>query len=238
MRLAIMQPYLFPYVGYFQLMHAVDRFVVYDDVQFIKGGWINRNSVWANGKRLRFTVPLRNGSPNERICDVELSPKGKSAWWRKFRKTLLQSYSAAPHVDRVVGMLDEIMGAGHTSIAALNTDALRRVRDWLGLEVEIVETSRRYENSHLSGQDRVLDICAIEGATTYINAIGGRELYSDGAFAERGIELRFLEPDLAPYDQGHDGFEPGLSILDVMMHAPPATVLGTVQAYGLVANDD
>jgi hypothetical protein len=222
MRLAIMQPYLFPYIGYFQLMAAVDRFVVYDDVAFIKGGWINRNCLRQGGQRQLFTLPLKGASPNRRIADTRIDLPQLPHWLAGFRRTLAQNYGRAPHFERVQALVDDVFEPPWpTSIATLNLRALRCVAGYLGIDTDIVDSSAGYGNRDLSGQDRVIDICRREGARTYANAIGGRELYDAAAFARHGVALRFLKTGDLRYAQGRGAFVPSLSILDVLMHCDP-----------------
>ncbi len=231
MKLAIMQPYLFPYLGYFQLLTHVDRFVVYDDVQFMKGGWINRNSLLNQGKAQRFSLPLEGASPNRTIAEVQVSSGQLARWRKRFLKTLAQAYAKAPHRDAVIGIVDACLeDAAGRSVAATNTTCLLAVCEYLGLGTEVIESSAGYANDHLSGTDRVLDICAREQATTYVNAIGGVALYRPDIFTERGLELRFLRPAFPPYDQRQDTFVPGLSILDVLMWCSPGDARAQVHA--------
>ncbi len=238
-RLAIMQPYLFPYLGYFQLMAAVDRWVVYDDVGFIKGGWINRNRLRVGADATMFTVPLAGASASRLICDVELDHSKFAHWRRSFEKTLAQSYARARNYTAVRALVDGVLSEGCRTIAELDLAALRAVHRHLGLTTEIVPSSRVYENGALHGQDRVLDICAREGARTYVNAIGGLELYRAEVFRERGIELLFSRSHPVTYPQAADGsFVPNLSILDVLMHAPGEELPALLRACTLAPADE
>jgi len=221
-RLAIMQPYLFPYVGYWQLMAAVDRFVIYDDVQFMKSGWINRNSLRVNGDRWLFTLPLHGASPNVTIREVLVAERGFARWFKKFRRTLQQAYAKAAHRDLGLALVDRVLAdAAGRSIDEVNRQALLAVRDALSLPTEIVDTSAAYGNDTLRAQTRVLDICRRERAATYVNAIGGVELYDEESFAAKGLALRFLQPELTPYSQLGEGFTPSLSVLDLLMNEGP-----------------
>ena len=215
MKLAVMQPYFFPYLGYYQLIHSVDRFVFLDDVTFIKQGWINRNRILLQGEARLITVPLSRASSNRRICDVELSHQ---PWRAKLEKTFDAAYRKAPYYAEVAALFAEVIHRkGDGTIAELASDSVRTVTLRLGLSTEFVESTRGYSNEELRGQDRVLDVCRREEASVYVNPPGGRELYDAASFAREDIELLFLEPVLAPYVQGRGNFEPGLSILDVLM---------------------
>jgi hypothetical protein len=233
MKLAIMQPYFLPYLGYFQLIASVDKFVVYDDVSYIKSGWINRNNIKVQGKASLITVPLQNGRSSVLIRDVLIARK-REFWTKKILRTVAESYAKAPYYDQVYPMFEGWMNQQVDGIAELNLIIIRSICEYLGLGVEISPTSTIYGNASLTSVDRVLDICEREGADHYINAIGGRELYSQDVFKKKGITLDFLNPTLSSYIQGQGEFIPGLSILDALMHNPAESVLGLLEGFSLV----
>lgn len=223
MKLAIMQPYFLPYVGYFQLMASVDKFVVYDDVSFIKGGWINRNNIKVQQQAKLITVPLQNGNSGVPICDVLIAEK-KEFWSKKMLRTVLESYTKAPYFERIYPMFERWISSNCDRISELNVKIIREVCGYINLNVEIEPTSGVYGNCQLSSVSRVLDICKKEGASHYINAIGGKELYSQEVFQREKIKLSFLQPQLSPYPQGKGEFLKGLSMLDVLMYNSPEVV--------------
>lgn len=216
-----MQPYLFPYLGYFQLIQSVDRFVLYDDVTYIKQGWVNRNQIRVSGKPMLFTLPLKGASSNTLIRELLLDPAQYRAWRTKFLRTVEQAYSRAPYKGEVLELLGDVFAERATHLAPLLATGIEAVLRRAGCTTQVIPTAVQYANAHLHGQDRILDICAQEGATTYVNAPGGRDLYDHGRFGEHGVELRFLCPHLVPYEQGGAPFLPGLSIIDVMMYTSP-----------------
>lgn len=233
MKLAIMQPYFFPYLGYFQLIFASDRFVFYDDVNYIKGGWINRNRILLDGEARFFTVPLRGASsfvPINRVGVNEQYPK----WREKMLDTVRMAYRRAAHRDSGVGLLERVLASNRESIADLAVASVRTVLDYLGLVHDLVPSSRTYNNEHLMGQDRVLDICKKENADVYLNAVGGMGLYQAGSFAVQGCDLKFLRSQLPEYSQGSDHFVPGLSILDVVMHCSRDAIHDMLPRYDLL----
>ena len=232
MKIAIMQPYFLPYLGYFQLIQSVDKFIIYDDVSFIKGGWINRNNLLVNRAKSLVSIPLQNGNSVVPICEVELAGK-REYWSRKILKTVQQSYAKAPHFEAVFKLFEDIIGGPSNLISEINVKAIKSICRYIGIETEILETSKGYQNSHLASSARVLDICKKEGADFYINAEGGRSLYSGEDFLERGIELRFLKPILPQYKQIGDDFTPGLSILDMLMYVNPEGIPASLQSYSL-----
>lgn len=220
--IAIMQPYFLPYIGYFQLMAAVDKFVVYDDVNFINRGWVNRNRLLLNGSAHTFTVPLRGTSQNRLICDIELVDE--LGWRNKLMRTIRQAYGHAPCYAQVSVLAERLINYPTIRLDEFLLNSLREVVSFLALEVEIISTSRIYQNTHLKGQDRILDICRQELAGTYFNPIGGVDLYDRADFLKQGIQINFLRPRWVGYSQGKSEYVPWLSILDVLMFNQPDAV--------------
>ncbi|WP_250482929.1 WbqC family protein [Caballeronia sp. GaOx3] len=222
MRLAIMQPYFFPYIGYFQLVAAVDRFVFYDDVNYIKNGWINRNRVLAGAGDRYITVPLSGASPSAKIRDVPMQPR--EVWLRKMLESLRHTYAKAPHYARVSALVERSLSASTDHISTLASQTVVDVCQYLDIDTEFVATSTQYGNAELKSTDRVLDICAKERARVYVNLPGGRALYDEATFHSNDIELAFIQPNLSAYAQFEHAFRPGLSILDVLMFNTPDRV--------------
>ncbi len=222
MKLAVMQPYFLPYLGYFQLIAAVDKFVIYDDVQFIKGGWINRNRILLDGREHLFTAPLLGASPNRLISELELVTR--TNWRRKLLQTIEQAYKTASHFAEVLPMLSDIITFPERQLNAYLVHGLEKLKNYLEIPTTLVTTSAVYRNEDLKGAARILDICRREGASIYVNASGGRELYDSAAFRAQGIALRFLESEPFEYDQGTPHFHPSLSIVDALMCNPRAKV--------------
>lgn len=224
MRLAIMQPYLFPYLGYFHLIHAVDKFVCYDDVNFIKQGWINRNKILLNHTAYLFTVPVRQISSFRKINETELDCARYLSWKKKFLRTIDHAYKHAPYFGQTRQILEEVFSEDAKYVCELAISSILAVIRYLGLERHIVLTAQGYANSHLKSEDRVLDICKQESATVYINPRGGKDLYSRDVFEANGIELKFINSSLPPYRQFDHEFVGGLSIIDVLMFNSPRTI--------------
>ncbi|MDO8828428.1 WbqC family protein [Methylophaga sp.] len=229
MKLAIMQPYFFPYIGYFQLISAADTFVVYDDVNFIKGGWINRNFILSNGDKLRITLQLLGASPNQLINQIHVGNSG-----HKLFKTIQQSYSRANYYDDVIPLIEKILYSEETNLAAFLNFSLRQICDYLGLDRKWYLSSDLNKDNALRGQQKVLAICEELGAKQYINVPGGRALYDHGSFAEQEIQLSFLEPVIQSYEQNSHVFIPNLSIIDVMMFNSQKQCQQMVREYGIV----
>lgn len=226
-----MQPYFLPYLGYFQLMAKVDAFVLYDDVNFINRGWINRNRININGTAHMLTVPLMHASQNRLICDIDLSDD--TTWRNRILKSIQQAYARSSQFARVFPLVESIVRHPAQNLAGYLLSSLVALRDHLGLKTEIVATSRCYENANLKAQARIIDICLREQADIYINSIGGTDLYDRAEFKERGVKLSFLQPELRPHSDSNLPFLPGLSIIDVLMHNDPACVADQLHAGGL-----
>jgi len=210
-----MQPYFFPYTGYWQLLKLVDRFVIYDDVNYIKGGWINRNRILINGQPNYITVPLDHASPNKRICDISM--QASPIWRKKLIKSIDNSYRKAPFYSQVFPIIEKIISHDTNHLAEFISHQLVTLAAFLGINTKFVMTSRCYNNSSLTGQDRVIDICKHENANIYINPRGGQTLYNLDTFNRENIDLQFITMRPFPYKQRVAGFSPYLSIIDPLM---------------------
>ena len=211
-----MQPYLFPYLGYFKLVRSVDRFVFFDDVNFVRRGWVNRNRLLLSGRVCYFTAPLVGASQNVRICDIRVSYEVD--WIKKLETSIRQSYGKAPYFREVFRLLAVSLFDREASIGEMAKKSVVAVSRYLGLSTEFVWSSSQYQNQVLKGEERLLDICAQEEAGVYCNLPGGKSIYDKELFRKRGVELIFMEPKLHEYPQFSSVFQPSLSIIDVLMH--------------------
>ena len=232
MKIAIMQPYILPYIGYFQLIKAVDKFIIYDDVNFINRVWINRNRLLVGGKDSLFTIPLKEASQNKLIHEIEVN--WDAAWKSKFLKTLEQSYKKAPFYADVLPLVQASLALDNVPISEVIVENLRILCSYLDIKTEIIASSRSYNNQHLKAQERILDICLQEKAHQYINPIGGIELYDKTVFEEKGMVLNFIKAKAISYPQFKNEFVPWLSILDVLMFNSVAQIQGFLEEYELV----
>lgn len=218
MKIAVMQPYLFPYVGYFQLVNYVDTFVFYDDVSFIKGGWINRNNILLNKKTTLFTVPLKNASSNSLIKDTEVNKDLYRKWYKKFDKTVTQAYSKAPYFEEVKLVLDEVLSKEFNSICEYAICSVQQVAKYLEINTRFLKSSDSFsETKGLNRVERLLKICEQEKALEYVNPINGKDLYHLSDFQDRAIDLKFLKSMKTEYKQYSFPHTPSLSIIDVIM---------------------
>lgn len=221
MKLAIMQPYFLPYIGYFQLMAAVDQFVVYDRIKYTKKGWINRNRFLLNGSDAMFSLPLKKGSDALDIVKRELASDFDRG---KLLCQFAGSYRRAPHFAQTFALMERIVRHPDNNLFGYIHHALITLCTHLAVQTEIRVASALPYDNELKGQDKVLAICQATGARHYINAIGGTELYAKPDFAARGIELQFLKPRPFDYPQFSQPFVPWLSIVDVLMFNPVEAV--------------
>jgi hypothetical protein len=232
MRLAIMQPYFLPYIGYLQLMQAVDKFVIYDDVNYINKGWINRNRILLNGQEYLFTIPLKNASQNKLIHEIGLSDDPK--WRSKLLKTIEQAYKKAPFYTATSALIENILNLPADNLSHWITESFKVLNQHIGIQTELVASSSIYQNTHLKAQERILDICQQEKATQYVNPIGGVELYDKAFFEQAGIQLNFIKSKAVVYPQFKHEFTPWLSVLDVMMFNDIPAIQGFLKEYELI----
>lgn len=235
MKLGIMQPYFLPYIGYWQLLNAVDRYVVYDDVNFIKRGWINRNRILIEGKPAYFTLSILEASQNKRINEIKVNQDKKLLY--KNMKTVELVYKKAPCFSEVFALLEKIMDSREEYLSRFIFDSIRMICDYLEIKTELLVSSALEKNNALKGEDKVLEICSLLGADEYYNAIGGRALYSCEHFRSKGIELKFVKTDPIEYPQFKNEFQPNLSILDVMMFNSVPEIKKMLERYTLITDE-
>ena len=234
MKVAIMQPYVFPYIGYFQLIKAVDKFVFYDDVNYIKGGWINRNKILSNGKENLFTVPLDDASSFKLICDTGLNPRLYSKWKLKFFKTVSQSYSNAPYYKDVYPIIDKSFDSA-TTISEVSINSVKLVCDYLCIRKDFYLSSIDFSDSKgMEREERLVHVCRKSDSEYYINMVSGSTLYTKDYFLKNGIKLDFLKPIITEYPQKNNEFVTGLSIIDVLMFNSKQEVKEMLNKFTLI----
>ena len=217
MKVAIMQPYFLPYVGYFQLIAAVDLFVVYDRIKYTKKGWINRNRFLQNGTDAMFSLPLKKGSDSLDVIERELASDFDRS---RLLAQLAGAYRRAPHFASTYALLERIVHHPDNNLFGYVHHSLSALVAHLGIDTEFRTSSSLPFDNSLKAQEKVLAICDAVGADHYINPIGGTELYDKSDFGARGIELQFLKARPFEYPQFGNVFVPWLSIIDVLMFNP------------------
>lgn len=215
MNLAIMQPYFLPYIGYWQLLYAADVFLIYDDVNYIKSGWINRNRLLENGKSAYFNVLVSAASPNKLINEIERIHDYRVE--EKLLRRIMACYKKASHFQETYPLINSIITDSEKNLAKYLENSIRCIADYLDIETPIKVSSTIAKDRSLKGQEKIIDICNNLGADVYYNAIGGQTLYDKERFKREGIELSFIETEKIEYAQYGNEFVPSLSILDVLM---------------------
>jgi hypothetical protein len=229
MRLGIMQPYFFPYIGYWQLINAVDKFVIYDDVNYIKQGWINRNSILINNERKFITLSLSKASSNTLINQIN-----KIDNTNKILKTLELCYKKAPYYSKAMPIIEELLRNKEANLAKFIGNSIERISDFLMMNTEFVYSSTIKKQNDLKGQEKVIDICRTLKTDEYINSIGGQSLYLKDKFLKDGINLLFLKSLLIEYHQFNREFVPNLSIIDVIMFNPVEKIKIFLKSFILI----
>lgn len=232
MKLAIMQPYIFPYIGYFQLMNTVDEFVVYDNIEFTKKGWINRNRILVNSKETYLTLPLKKDSDYLQIKERYLADTWQDGR-NKILNKIVDSYKKAPCFTDAFPIVENAILFEEYNLFNFIFNSLTLVKKYLDINTSFVISSEIPINHKLRGEQKVLAICKARNADKYYNSMGGIELYKKDAFSAHGIELNFLKTNITPYKQFKNEFVPALSILDIIMFNSKAHVKELLNFYTL-----
>jgi hypothetical protein len=231
MKLAIMQPYFLPYIGYFQLVDTAERFIIYDNIKYTKKGWINRNRFLVNGRAAVFSIPLKKASDTLEVREREVS----GAFDRtKLLNQFVGAYAKAPEFRRAFPVIEEIVLCPETNLFNYVSHAVRRVCSYLRISTAIV-TSSEVAINHIAlrAQAKVIALCEALGAKEYINPIGGTELYDRHEFKRHGLDLLFLNTGDVRYAQFGDAFVSSLSIIDVMMFNSVDRIRDFLKLYAL-----
>jgi hypothetical protein len=233
MKLAIMQPYFFPYIGYFQLINSVDKFIIYDNIQYTKKGWINRNRILVNKKDQLITLPVKKDSDYLNIVERELSES-----WGKDKNKMLNiiksSYNKAPYFQETFELILKYLNDSEVNLFKFIYNGIILINDYLEIKTPIVISSTINIDHTLKSQDKVLSLCKKQNSNIYINSIGGIELYNKETFKKNNIELNFIKSNPIQYTQFNNEFVPWLSIIDVMMFNSREQIKEYLNNYTLI----
>jgi hypothetical protein len=233
-KIAMTQPYLFPYLSYFQLINSVENFILYDDVQFMQSGWINRNKIIVNGTPTYFNINLRKGSNFTSICERVFSESFEYNI-NKFTKTLQFAYGKAPNYDQIMSLIYQIFGSGNLNLVDVIEKSIILICKYLDIDTKIFRASELKDNgSNLKSVERVIYLIKAFNANEYINPIGGKSLYKGEDFHKEGIQLYFIDTTFRPYKQFSKEFIPGMSIIDVMMLNSKSEIKEMLNDYKLI----
>lgn len=231
MRIGIVQPYFLPYIGYFALINAVDKFVYYDDVQYIKRGWVNRNRIKMEDKWQYIILPIQKAPFSANINEIYVVNNDKEI--RKIKKTIDFSYQKAPYYSKIKELVFKYIKQGE-NLSNLNICIINEICNYLDIKTEMYISSKISKDNSLKGEDKIIEICKILEGNHYFNPIGGVELYSKKKFQEFQIKLNFLKIDEITYSQGNYDFIPNLSITDVLMWNSKDDVKKMLYKYKLI----
>ena len=232
MKVAIMQPYFFPYIGYFQLINAVDNFVFYDDVNFINRGWINRNRILVNEQPAYFTIPLLKASQNKSICETEII---QNKDYLKILRTIEMTYKKAPYFHAVFTLVNEVFNKEYKTLSEITFQSIKSCCEYLDIKTKFHISSVEFATTKgLERAERLQAICKQLNANHYINALGGQELYTKEAFAKENIQLEFIQSLPIEYKQFNNKFVPWLSIIDVLMFNSKEEVKELLNQFELI----
>jgi len=217
MKVALMQPYFFPYLGYFQLIHSVDEFIIFDQAQHIRRSWITRNRILnAHKESIYINVPVCRAQRETIIKDIQIN--NDINWQEKIIQQLLY-YKDAPNFTNVMEFVKECLSIKCDNVGQLNTSLLRMTCNLLNIDTHITVLSEKFPSidEAKEADEWGIKVSQALNASTYINAIGGKEFYDQQKYNEEGLDIQFINPILAPYKQFNHEFVPGLSIVDILM---------------------
>lgn len=233
LKVAIMQPYFLPYIGYWQLINAVDKFVVYDNIEYTKKGWINRNRFLQNGKDELFTLPLKKDSDYLHIRDRHLS-ENFEAEQKKLLRRFENAYRKAPNYEEGIVLLKDCLLFDENKLFQYIFNSLKTVCTYLDIKTKLIVSSELEMDHSLRKERRVIAICKALEATDYINPIGGMNLYNKQDFTEQSLNLHFQQVKPYSYTQFDDEFVPHLSIVDVVMFNNKVELNNLIQGMELI----
>lgn len=229
-----MQPYFFPYIGYFSLIQSCDKFIIFDTPQFMRKGWIERNRILKlSGGSAYIKVPLIKSSLDTSILNMEIN--NDTEWKNKIIAQLDIYKKIAPYYKPTIELVHQCLEGEHVKISKLNEKIIRKISSYLELtaEISVYSESNEIIETVDSPDEWALEICKTIGADTYINAPGGKEFFDKEKYKHENIKLLFINPVIRDYKQGKNSFEPGLSIIDVLMFNPKEIVLNMINNYTL-----
>jgi len=231
-KVGIMQPYFMPYIGYWQLINAVDIFVILDDVNYIKKGWINRNRILINGQEKFFVIPLEKISQNKKINELDIfqPEQTKKDLWKKIEL----SYKRADEYGNAKKLLKDVIGEGSIKISKYIENSILSVCKELNIDTKIMVSSEIVKDNCLTGCNKIMEICKRLEGDFYINPIGGQKLYDRDFFTGNGMELKFIKTENIVYKQGGKEFHPFLSFIDVLCWNSKEQIRDYLTKYTLI----
>lgn len=232
MKIGIMQPYFFPYMGYWQLINAVDKYVIYDDVNYIVRGWINRNNILLNGQKHLITLPLEGASSSLLINEIKVTSIQKDK--EKLLKTIEHSYKKAPYFNEVFPIVKNTLFYESELVSEILVYSIKSIKKYININTEILLSSQLNKDNSLSGEAKIIHICKLLNADSYYNAIGGQDLYDKANFEKQNLKLSFVKMNNISYKQLSNDFVPNLSMIDVLMFNSPSSIREMLNDYEVI----
>ncbi|AWW49189.1 WbqC family protein [Polynucleobacter paneuropaeus] len=227
MKICVMQPYFLPYLGYWQLLNYVDKFIIFDDVNYIKKGYINRNKMLLKNGLYQFTLSIDGASQNKKICELKLLGDHE-----KILKTISQGYKDALNFETIYPFMEDIFSFRSPCLVDFIEHSIKKICDLLSIKVEILKSSKIILNE--SGANKIIPLCKLHSANVYVNPVGGMELYKKDDFLAHNIDLRFIKLIPLEYDQLNTPFHPNLSIVDFLFNVPKANWGRHLEGYEII----
>ncbi|HIE4215328.1 TPA: WbqC family protein [Proteus mirabilis] len=230
MRLAVMQPYLFPYIGYYQLAYYADKFIFYDDVNYIKGGYINRNNILTKNGLQMFTLPVNKASSFKKINELYFQDNTK-----KILTSIYQNYSKTAYFHSIFPIIENVLTNNNRNVANITSLSIIKIFEYLSLKFNYTFSSDQNYNRTYNAQEKIYELCKINDAQEYINPIGGKSLYNKDEFKKRNIKLNFLEPVLSPYTQiNSSNFVSNASVIDILMNCNKDEIINQFNNFKII----
>ncbi|MDF3130395.1 WbqC family protein [Kiritimatiellaeota bacterium B1221] len=233
-KFAVMQPYFFPYIGYFQLIQAVDKFVIYDNIEFTKKGWMNRNRILVNGIPQYFTVNVEKGSDYAMVNERNVS----NVFVKEHKKILAKiegNYRKSSYFDETFPVIKECVVCKEINLFEYINYSIRKIVEHLEIKTELIISSTLSIDHSLKNKHKLWAISKSLNIKKYINPLGGKDLYEKNEFLEHGVDLMFHQAKLSEYPQiGSVSFIPALSIIDVLMNLGKEGTKAYLEDYHLL----
>lgn len=230
MKLAVMQPYLFPYIGYYQLAYCSDLFIFYDDVNYIKKGYINRNNIATKNGVFLFSLPIKNASQNKLINELYFTEETK-----KILLTIEMSYSKSKYFYEIYPLIESIFNNKDRKVSNITSLSIIKIFEYLSLNFNYDFSSTIDYDRENGAQEKIYDLCKINNSKQYINAIGGIELYDKKEFQKRNIELGFIKPSITNYPQVNSStFIDNLSMIDILMNCSKDEIINQLNNFKII----
>lgn len=228
----LMQPYFFPYIGYYSLIDKADIFIVCDEVQYIRQGWMNRNRILNCNTEFHYIcMPVIKAPQKTAIKDIRIDQQLQ--WKTKLRQDLTRYRNYGRYYKNAMEVIEACLAYETDSLTAFHVNSMKQVMAYVGIEgrIEVLSEMNLKLPEIKAADEWGLYVTKALGGKTYCNPPGGMNFYSSQKYTQNGVEILFVINKLAPYNQGRDYFVPGMSMIDAMMFISPSQILEHVKNY-------